>query len=52
MRTFLATISVSPIFKASIQMDLSILSTIAFQVSQSAVIDSSPSYSASIEIKP
>lgn len=48
----LAAISISPLFEASIQMNLSIISAIAFQVSQSAVIDSSPLYSTSIEIKP
>jgi len=35
----LAAMSIAPIFEASIQMNLSIISVIAFKVSQSAVID-------------
>lgn len=49
---FLASIVVSPLFNASIQMNLSVISAIAFKVSQSAVIDSIPLYSANVEIKP
>lgn len=48
----LAVVSINPIFEASIQMNLSVISVIAFQASQSAVIDSIPLYSTSVEIKP
>lgn len=49
---FLASIAISPLFNTSIQMNLSVISVIAFKVSQSAVIDSIPLCFASVEIKP